>query len=68
MSSPFMARESALGHGQASRPRAYAGAIRWQGGRAPFTGLGEVFGKVLSLVPGAWPFVVPKGGAVYSAM
>ena len=67
MSSPFMARESALGHGQASRPRACAGAVRCKGGRAPFTGFGEVLGKILSLVPGAWPFVVPKGGAVYSA-
>ena len=68
MSSPFMVRESELGHGQASRPGTRAGAVRRQGWRAPFTELGEVFGKVLSLVPGAWPLVVPKGRAVYSAM
>ena len=68
MSSPFMVRESEPGHGEASRPRTRVGAVRWQGRRDPFTELGKVFGKVLSLVPGAWPFVVPKGRAVYSAM
>ena len=68
MSSPFMVRESELRRGQVSRPRTRAGAVRWQGRRAPFAGLGEVIGKVLSLVPGAWPLVVPKGGAVYSVM
>lgn len=68
MSSPFMVRESELGRGQASRPRTRAGAVRWQGWRDSFTELGKVFGKVLSLVPGAWPLVVPKGRAVYSAM
>ena len=68
MSSPFMVRESEWGRGQASRLRTRAGAVRRQGRRAPFTELGEFFGKVLSLVPGAWPLVVPKGRAVYSAM
>ena len=68
MSSPFMVRESELGQCHASRSRTRAGAVRWQGWRDPFTGLGEVFGKVLSLVPGAWPLVIPKGGAVYSVM
>lgn len=68
MSSPFMVRESELGQCHASRPGTRAGAVRRQGWRAPFTELGKVFGKVLSLVPGARPLVVPKGRAVYSAM
>ena len=67
MNSPLLVREPELGHGLASRPRTRAGAVRWRGRCAPFAAMGEVFGKVLSLVPGAWPPVLLKGGAAYSA-
>ena len=69
MNSPFMGRERENGRGLPAAPpraRTGTGAARWCGRRAPFAGMGEVFGKsVLSFGAGGFPPLV-KGGVVYS--